>query len=174
MTTETVNKADLLNEIDDTVSELVEVMTSLDEDEVNMIPYKDGWTAGQLFQHITKSTERLSGAMEKEGVAADRDPFEQVNDLKKTFLDFSAKMKSPGFVVPEDDTYVKIDAIKKMGGAFQRLKESIKDKDLSVVVKGSSLGDATKWELLHFVLYHTQRHLHQMKKIHEALRNRIE
>ena len=172
MTIETVNKTELLDQIDETVSELISLMSSLDEKEVNTIPYIDSWTAGQLFQHIIKSTEAITEAMRKKGVPAERDPSENIANLKKTFLDFSTKLESPGFIVPEDDTYKKTAIIQKLGNSFQQLRECTNDADLTVLVKKSPVGDATKWEMLHFVLYHTQRHLHQMKKIHEAIRNR--
>jgi hypothetical protein len=82
-------------------------------------------------------------------------------------------MKSPGFVVPEEGIYEKSASIQKLGSSFQQLRENAKDTDLTVVIKGTPFGDATKWEMLHFVLYHSQRHLHQMKKIYEALKNRV-
>jgi hypothetical protein len=170
---ETINKTDLLDQIDEVVSQLIDLMSTLDENEVNIIPYKDSWTAGQLFQHITKSTEAIVKAVQEQGRHADRDPAENIANLKKTFLDFSTKLESPGFIVPEEGTYEKLASIQKLGSSFQRLRACVNDADLTVVVDKSPIGDATKLEMLHFVLYHTQRHLYQMKKIHEAIRNAI-
>ena len=42
--------------------------------------------------------------------------------------------------------------------------------NLTDMVDNLPLGAITKLEILHFVLYHTQRHLHQMKKICDALK----
>lgn len=173
MMIETIDKTELLDQIDEAVSQLIDLMSTLDEKEINTIPYQDSWTAGQLFQHITKSTGAITTAMQKKGDPAERDPAENIAGLKKTFLDFSTKMESPDFIVPEKGTYEKTATIQKLGSSFQQLRESAKDADLSVVVKNSPVGDATKLEILHFVLYHTQRHLQQMKKIHEAIRNII-
>lgn len=171
MTTYIDNKTELLDEVDIAVSEMTEIMTLLDEKEVNEVPYKDSWTAGQTVRHVVKSTEGLAKAMAQDGNKATRDPFKNVEKLKNTFLDFSTKMRSPDFIVPEDVPYDKLDIIKQLGHAFQELKKSVDEEDLMVIVKGLPFGDVTKWELLHFVLFHTQRHLHQLKKIHEALRS---
>ena len=173
MTIEKKDVTDLLDQIDEVVAALTELMSLLDENDVNVMPYQDSWTAGQLFQHITKSAKGLAKTMQNEGVTADRDPGEHIDNLKKIFLDFSTKMKSPGFVTPEESHYEKSASIQKLGKSFQDLRENVKGQDLTVVIKGTPFGDATKWELLHFALYHSQRHLHQMKKIYEALKNRV-
>ena len=173
MMIETINKTDLLDQIDEAVSQLIDLMSALEENEINTIPYQGSWTAGQLFQHITKSTEAVAKAMQEEGKHVDRDPAENIANLKKTFLDFSTKLESPDFIVPEEGTYEKLASIQKLGSSFQKLRACVDDADLSVVVHKSPIGDATKLEMLHFVLYHTQRHLHQMKKIHEAIRNAV-
>lgn len=170
---ETINKTDILDQIDEAVSQLIELMSTLEENEINMIPYQDSWTAGQLFQHITKSTEGMAKAMQRPGEPAERDPSKNIDNLKKTFLDFSTKMESPEFIVPEAGTYEKAASIQKLGSSFQQLRENAKNADVTVIVKNLPFGDATKWELLHFVLYHTQRHLYQMKKIHDAIRNAV-
>ncbi|MEO8763543.1 MAG: DinB family protein [Ginsengibacter sp.] len=173
MSIETKDKTGLLDQIDEVVSQLIELMFLVDENDVNTIPYQDGWTAGQLFEHVTKSTGSLAKAMKQEGAQADRDPGEHIENLKKIFLDFSSKMKAPEFIVPLQGWYEKSSSIQKLGGSFQQLRENAKNTDLTVIIKGTPLGDATKWEMLHFILYHTQRHLHQMKKIYEALKNRL-
>lgn len=172
MTTGIANKTDLIEQIDEVVSEMTEVMTSLDESEINLVPYKDSWTAGQLIRHIVKSTEGMYKVMTQDGDKPDRDPLARVDELKNIFLNFSSKLQSPDFIIPEEGPYKKLDIIQQLGHNFQELRKSAKDKDLTVIVKGLPFGDITKSELLHFVLYHTQRHLNQLRKIHEALRNR--
>ena len=80
-------------------------------------------------------------------------------------------MKSPDFIIPEDISYEKQAAAEELHSAENQLKESANDALLTELVKGLPLGPVTKLEILHFVLYHTQRHVHQMKKIKEALSN---
>ena len=81
-------------------------------------------------------------------------------------------MKSPDFIVPEEGPYEKQAITEELTNALMHLKESSVNANLSDLVKGLPLGDITKLEILHFVLYHTQRHRHQMNKICDALKNK--
>jgi hypothetical protein len=172
MTTETLDKPELLNAIDEPVSELQGLISSLDEKEINTVPYKDSWTAAQLFQHVTKSTNGMAKAIRKESKPAGRDAGERIPELKKTFLDFSIKLKSPDFIIPEAGPYEKQAVINALDKSFEQLKEGANNANLTEMIEGLPFGPITKLELLHFVLYHTQRHLHQMEKICDALKNK--
>jgi len=170
MITETSNKNELLTAIEEEVSQLRNLFSSLDEDRINSIPYKDSWTAAQLLRHVTKSTDGMTKGLETKSKPAERDAGEKIPELKKAFLDFSSKMKSPDFIVPEEGPYEKQAAIEELNKSFEFLKESANNANLTDIVEGLPLGATTKLEILHFVLYHTKRHLHQMKKICDALK----
>lgn len=171
MIVEMTNKNEVLTAIDESVAQLLDLASSLDETKFNIIPYKDSWTAGQLMRHVTKSTNGIAKAMRAESKPADRDPGKKIPELKKAFLDFSSKMSSPEFIVPEPGPYEKKATINEFNNSFERMKENTQRASLNDVVEGLPFGNITKLELLHFVLYHTQRHIHQMKKILDALKN---
>ena len=105
MATEILDQNELLAAIDEVVLQLLNLMSSLDENEINTVPYKNSWTAGQLFRHVTKSTNGIAKAMRMDATPAERDAGKRIPVLKKTFLDFSMKMKSPDFIVPEEGVY---------------------------------------------------------------------
>ena len=170
MITETSTKTELLTAIDEAVSQLNALISPLDENQVNSIPYEDSWTAGQLFRHVSKSIGGMAKAMQMEAKPAERDPGEKIAGLKKTFLDFSTKMKSPDFIVPEEGPYKKQAAMQELNKFLELLKENSGAANLNELVEGLPLGPITKLELLHFCLYHTQRHLQQMEKIADILK----
>ena len=85
MIMDTTGKNELLTPIEETVSELQGWMASLDENKINTIPFKDSWTAGQLFRHVTKSINGMSKAMISRSRPADRDPGEKYPNSKKSF-----------------------------------------------------------------------------------------
>ena len=172
MVTEASNKSELFMSIEEAVSQLHRLISSLNENKINTIPYKDSWTAGQLIRHVIKSTDGMGKAMDMKSKPAERDPQERIPELKKTFLDFNIKMKSPDFIIPEEGPYEKQSIIKELNRSFEKLKESTEKANLSEIVEGLPLGPITKLEILHFVLYHTQRHIHQMEKIFDALKDR--
>lgn len=170
MITETSAKDELFGAIDKAVSEMAGLIAALDEDQINFVPYKDSWTAGQLLRHVTKSTNGMGKAMGTKSKHAERDPGEKIPQLKKAFLDFSTKMKSPDFIIPEEGQYEKKTSINDINKSFEQFKDNTNKANLHDIVEGLPLGEITKLEILHFVLYHTQRHLHQLKKIYDVLK----
>jgi hypothetical protein len=166
-----IGKEELLSAIREAASALRNLMSLLDENRVNVVSYENSWTAGQLFRHVSKSTG-MAKATRAEAQPAGRNAGERIPELKKVFLNFSHKMKSPGFIVPEAGPYEKEAAIQELDQAFRHLEEAAEAADdLSGLVTGLPLGPITRLEILHFVLYHTQRHTQQMKRICDALKD---
>ncbi|SRR5258705_1725530 len=164
-----MEKAELLSEIDKTMVGLLDLMSFLDAEKINTVPYPDSWTAAQLLRHVTKSTIGMAKAMTAPEKQAGREPDARLSELQTVFLDFSTKLNSPEFIVPEAGPYEKDRSMQELKIAFDKLKENSNNKDLNSLVEGLPLGPITKLEILHFSLYHTQRHLRQMKKIIDAL-----
>ena len=171
MITASSEKSELLNSIGKAISEMDALISSLDENQINTVPFKDSWTAAQVSRHVSKSINGMAKAMRMEAKPAERKVDEKIPMLKNAFLDFSSKMKSPPFIVPEEGPYEKRSVTEQLNNAFEKFKESTLNANLSELPENLPLGAVTKLELLHFVLYHTQRHLHQMTRICEALKD---
>jgi len=170
MTTESLDTNKVVSATSDTVSELADLMAGVDDERVNSVPYEGSWTAPQLLRHVSKSIKGMAGAMQMEAKPANRNPEERIEELKKVFLDFSKKLTQPDFLIPEEQFYEKQTAIDELNKSFSEFKGNALSANLDELVEGLPLGPITKLEIIHFVLYHTQRHLHQMKKICEALK----
>jgi hypothetical protein len=169
MITDTTDKNQLVTAIEEVISQLLGLISSVAETQVNTVPYPGSWTAAQVVRHVTKSTQGIARAIGAAAKPADRDPSERIPELKAVFLDFSTKLQSPEFIVPEVGPYQKQIVIEALQAAFNQLKERASKADVTEVVEGLPLGSVSKWEMLHFVLYHTQRHVHQLQKITDAL-----
>ncbi len=170
MKTEIADKQKVLQGINEVVAELDDLMASLNEHQINKIPYEDSWTAGQLFRHVSKSTNAMAKALKQQGEAADRETDERVPELKKTFLDFLHKMKSPDIIVPDEQHYEKQSIVNELNAAIKSFDESAATVNANELIHGLPLGPITKLEIIHFTWYHTQRHLHQMRKICKAVK----
>jgi len=156
----------ILKETGQIGQELFQLLLPLSEAQINAVPFKGSWTAAQLATHITKSNNGIAQALQMKGKPAERDPEARVNELKDTFLDFSIKLKSPSFIIPEERIYKKeavTDALKK---SSEQLKTSALTANPNEIINlPAAFGEITKLELFHFVLYHTQRHVRQLKNI---------
>lgn len=162
----------LLSEISSAVAGLTTLMATVDTHKVNTSPYNGSWTAPQLLNHVTKSINGMAKAMQTESAPANRNPSERVEELRKIFLDFSQKFQSPAFIVPDDHSYEQLLTINQLNEAFERFKESAGTANLEGLIEGLPFGAVTKLEIVYFTLFHTQRHLHQMQKICEALKTK--
>lgn len=172
MTTSAVNTKELFASLDETWSELVKLIASANGESINAVPFKDSWTVAQLAIHVTKSNKAISQGMEMEGKAAEREPDEGKAGIRKMFLDFDAKYKSPEFIVPEKKNYDNDEVIKVLKSSIDKLKALRSKADLVEIIDLPIFGEITKLELLYFVLYHTQRHIHQLNKMLGALKSK--
>ncbi len=171
MTPNTINTEQLFTALDDTWNELI-IRVSDNSYAVNEIPFAGSWTIAQLATHITKSNKAITQGMYMNGKPADRDPEAGVPELKKMFLDFERKFPSPDFIVPEERDYIREDVISSLTDSINNLKDDRSNQNLFEVINMKIFGEVTKLELLHFVLYHTQRHVHQLKNIQKAFKNK--
>ena len=172
MATGTVDKNEIITATCEAVAQLTDLLSSVENAKINIVPYEGSWTAAQLLRHVTKSIAGMAKAVDTNAKPTGRNPGERIEELKMVFLDFSKKMKSPEFIVPEEGTYEKQSVIDDLNKSFNQFKENANNANLNELVEGLPLGPVTKLEIVHFTLFHTQRHLHQMKKICNALKDK--
>jgi uncharacterized protein YndB with AHSA1/START domain len=152
-----------------TAMQVVGLARSLDEEKWNTVPYKGSWTPAQLVRHLLKSVSGIGPLIQKPSTPAERNPGERIIQLKQNFLDITKTMQSPEFIVPEKMHYNKQSLITEFEAALAPLTK-LKDVNLNELITGLPLGPITKLEIVHFILYHFQRHLIQMRRITEALK----
>ena len=137
--------------------------------QLNTIPFAGSWTAGQVAEHIIKSVSELP---DEKTETPKRFEDEKVYLLKKIFLDFTTKMKSPDFIVPQQTTHDKAALLQSLTDIEDNLIRIIKTKDLSLLCldfEFPSVGYLTRLEWIKFFIFHTQRHTRQIVNIYNHL-----
>ncbi|HZI53432.1 MAG TPA: DinB family protein [Chitinophagaceae bacterium] len=172
MVKDELQKEQLLALLEDTLTRFMEKLKKFSEVKINTIPFVNGWTAAQVADHLTKSNNSITKAMLLNGTYINRDPRGRVEELKAVFLDFNTKLKSPDFILPSQDIYEREVVIQSLEWSVKKLMEVGREADLSEMINHMAFGDITKFEILYFVHYHTQRHMHQLDKIFEAIKDR--
>jgi DinB superfamily len=170
MTPGTVNTKQLFISLDETWAELVNLIKSTNETSVNLVPFEGSWTAAQLVRHVTKSNRAIAQGLDMDGTPALRNPEEGVAKIKEMFLDFTTKYQSPEFIVPENIVFKRDAVISALKKSIDQLQEGRSLVALEEIISLPIFGEVTKLELLHFVLYHTQRHNHQLRRILKRLK----
>lgn len=161
----------LAQELASVYQEYIDLIDQFPEEQINVIPFDDSWTAGQVCDHITQATSRIP---DKNVADADRPIDQKIPAIEAVFLDFSTKLKSPDFVLPGPGPFNKSALLELFAELKSRHTADILAKDLSKVCLGFELpfiGSLTRYEWYRFFVIHGRRHLHQLRNIHEAIKN---
>lgn len=164
----------LKTEFESVTTELLNTISAFSEEELNTIPHEGSWTAGQVAQHLNKSYDAyqvLFGPVEPTG----RKPDEMVEPIKSDFLNFSIKMKSPEFIIPEDKHYERNILIASLDNKRLKILEALQTLDLTMTCTSFNFPDSgalTRWEWINFILFHTQRHLYQLRNILQEVKDK--
>lgn len=163
---------ELLSEADNTLSKLLQLLSAFNQEQLNLAPFKDSWTAGQVAEHMIKSNagfvEMLFGPVSE----TNRPPDELSQQIKTGFMDFTTKMESPDFVVPSNTSHQKTALVYTLTQIKASLLKAIENLELTKTCMAFELpvfGYLTRLEAIYFVIYHTKRHCHQLENIHQKV-----
>ena len=158
-------QTDILKALQGTTDELLQLLATFNQSQINAVPFENSWTAAQVAEHLTRSNASVVQFLTVAGKKIDRKPDERVQELKNVFLDLTTKMKSPEFILPTQDHYQKEKVIADLETSIDQLKEASNTVNLSEIIQHPAFKEITKLELIHFAVYHTERHIHQLKNI---------
>ncbi|MFL9843851.1 DinB family protein [Flavobacterium rhizosphaerae] len=161
-----------INALDKVMMDTIALIKGSNEKLINTIPFEGSWTAAQVARHLIKAATDMPALFIKYAPETDRQPDENVAEIKSILLDFDRKMVSPDGIVPEEKYYTIEELITDTDKIRQENLEALKTAQLNQVPTlqdWNPLNGYTKLELLHFVLYHTQRHNRQINKIIEKV-----
>ncbi|MBC7553964.1 MAG: DinB family protein [Taibaiella sp.] len=161
---------ELLAALSGTTKEIQQIAAPLNTEALNKIPFLDSWTPAQLMKHVALSITGVAHALHVPGKPANRAPDKKIEELKTMFLDFSSKMKSPKEIDPGNGHFEKEQITEELNASMALVLENRDGAVPDELIEDTPFGEITKLEVLHFINYHTERHLHQLKKIVAALR----
>lgn len=164
---------ELLYKFDTVTQELDRLLSSLDEEQLNRIPFKNSWTAGQVGDHLSRSYAVI-GVLNGNVATTQRPPDQKLDEVEKLFLNFDIKMESPREILPSESPLKKDPLLASLQKRIAEQRDVILHKDLSKTCLDFAIpeyGPFTRWEWIGFSTVHTQRHVHQLKNIIRALGN---
>jgi len=167
---EQINTKELFIALDKVWNAFMDGITCLTEQQMNAVPFKDSWTVAQLATHIKKSNRAIAQGLQMNGIPNNRNAEQRIEELRNTFLNYDIKFQSPDFIIPEKKEYKKEDVIKQLDNSIEQLRQLRSVTNLPEIINLPVFGEITKLEILYFVLYHTQRHLRQLKNMMSFIR----
>ena len=161
---------DLLNELKDAKTELMQAISTISQEKFNTVPFEGSWTPGQVTDHVLKALN--PGVLYGDTQPTQRQPDEKVAQTRSVFLNFDIKMKSPDFILPSNEPLNKHVLLSNAEAKLNELIEAVKTLDLSATCLAFELpgaGTFTRLEFAWFFIFHTKRHIYQLKNIAKAL-----
>lgn len=160
------------NEFENITKDLIELLSSFSQEQLDKIPFPCSWTAGQAAKHLVLSNSGFAQLLNGPEKETNRAPDEFVASIKESFLNFNIKMESPEFVRPPLTSYEKESLLTSMQNIKESIIMALQSADLTrtcIAFEIPVLGFLTKLEAINFVVSHTKRHIYQLKKIQQAV-----
>ncbi|RCH55200.1 hypothetical protein DJ568_08415 [Mucilaginibacter hurinus] len=167
-----IEAAPLIAVFDSTMDDLINLLSTFSDNEVNIIPYEGSWTPGQMAAHVHKVTTGFIDMLNGPVKDTHRQTDEYAAQIKEDFLNYSIHMESPEFVLPDIKDYDRGGLITSLINAREDLSALVKSVDLSKTCTSFKPGPEylTRYEALTFVTYHNQRHIWQLNRMAAALK----
>lgn len=169
-----IAKEEVKNDLITVFSAFERAINLFNDDNFNSTPFENSWTPGQVVEHIILANEGFASVLNAEVATTDRPFDEKKAQIKAIFLNFGTKMQSPAFILPALKTYNKTASILKIATIKAGIAKAVNDLDLSktcLAFELPGIGKLTRYEAIYFVIYHTQRHAHQLNEIHRFLKD---
>lgn len=163
---------EMVKELEAAAGELLRLLSSFDQERINTAPFEGSWTPAQVGQHLYKSYKGVPQLLQGPVKKTERDPAQNIGQIKKDFLDFSTKLKAPDFIVPESKAYDRGILLDQLQKALGLIGEAARSLDLTETCTAFSFpvyGELTRMEWVYFVICHTRRHNHQLGRMAEKL-----
>ncbi|NQX39767.1 DinB superfamily protein [Pedobacter steynii] len=169
-----MNKEKIAKEMEETMTALSALLSSFSQEEINRVPFEGSWTAGQVARHLMLSNSGFLEILFGPDKEADRPVDQKVEQVKADFLNFTTKMQSPDFVLPKAMIYDKtalLDALEDIKAKFAVVINTLDLSKICMAFELPGYGYFTRWEAIYFVIYHNQRHSHQLGNIFQKLKD---
>ncbi len=158
-----------------TVAYLKQAITPVISENVNRLSNLSGWTIGQQLEHLRLSVTGAMPILYGPVKATERSPDQFVKAIKDLFLDFEAKYPSAPVLIPQEKDYDNSTLTTELLDAYEQLEKFIQATDLTdtcVATEFTGIGYLTRLEWVAVAIYHTQRHVKQVKDILKDLKEK--
>lgn len=165
-------KENSINQLKETTDELLQTISSFNQDQFNKEPFPNSWSAAQVAEHLLKADAWLSKLLTGNTEKTQREPDEKASAIKSMFLDFNTKLPTPEFIIPSDAQHEKETLYSQLRDSRNGIIQLAGSIDLSqtfIDVPFPGFGELTGIEWIVFVFCHTKRHDHQLKNIYKTL-----
>ena len=166
-----MNKDALLANLQQSTERLLRELSLFTPENFNSKPSEEEWSAANVAEHLLKIEIFANKALRSETAAADREPDKMISYLKDRMED-NNKRKASEITSPTGEHKDLDEMIAQFQTQRKSLAEAIETMDMTEACIGMPhpvVGVMTRMEWVAFVIYHTDRHLRQLRRLAEAV-----
>lgn len=162
----------LIIEIDRTTLPLLEAISVFEQKDFNRTPFNGAWSAAQVAEHLVKVESGVSALLSGRTAEVSRDPEAFVPLIRKIFLDFDQKYKSPEEMLPSGKIQHRDKLYQSILSNRERITDLVSAADLNRICElypFPGAGYYTGKEWICFLNCHSVRHIRQLNNIRGIL-----
>lgn len=162
----------LSENLKNTFSALEKAIQCFDESSFNSKPKGNSWSPAMITQHLILAGTDIDKVLLGTTKASQGEADGKVETIKNIFLNFDEKYNSPPFIEPADQNYSQQLQLQKLRAIGNSVAILLADLDLSLTCSDfefPGMGYLTRFELISFVIFHTQRHTYQLKNMNDLV-----
>lgn len=171
-----VEKNSLLQDLDTNTTLFLDILDTIPDRKLHARNDRTTWSIMEVAEHMLIMEQAVTQTLQGDTRPLEgRAPDAKLSQLESVFLDLQTRTQ---YRLPENSAVTYAD-VRKFATDFRANREAIKqalaDKDLHQEFAGYEhphFGFLTGLEWLHYLVVHTERHLHQINRIESVLNDR--
>lgn len=147
---------------------LRDTLTGVDNHLYQIAPAEGKWSIQFILEHLAITESVVVNLLEGPTTETDRDPTAAVHIIKSAFNDHQKVYPNPKPVTPRGQASTIEEFLTTIEENRNKLLEDIQSKGTHDILDSFPhplTGKMTRLEWLYFNIYHTERHIHQIKMI---------
>lgn len=162
----------ILSDIDNSTNSFETFANTFTEEEFNHKLNKDVWCAGEVVEHVTLLESLILKVLKGDVEPTHRAIDEKTALVKSVFGNFERKLFAPDPIQPLSEKKEREELVQTFREQRDLLKEIAITDDLSKTCLSfvhRAFGEFTRLEWIYFNIYHSERHLQQLRNIKALL-----
>lgn len=163
-----IRKENLVADLQLNTSHLTGELAEFPEEKFDKQPGQGQWSAAMIAEHLLVVEHLVNKVLEGNVKPVDRDPGEKIGMIEGAFRDYEKKYPAGDAILPRKKINDRDRLIREIGKNRKHLQKILLKEDLGLLCtdyKHFGFGYLTRMEWACFNILHTERHLHQMRKL---------
>ncbi len=158
----------IIADLNENTDSLLQELAGFNHQNFSIKPSATEWSAAELTEHLLLIERNVVKALKGNANTTERAIDAKLVLLKMALANTTQKIQAPEMVVPHSATANRQEMLEEIRNLREEQASLIAGCDMSLTClefKHPMMGTMTRYEWVYFNIYHTERHLHQLRRI---------